>query len=108
MLRRYSHETAPNHGRGDAAGAVQDDAIEKPRGERCARREHGWAPIITVGVSMVRVIHVDGGMEFPGFSGDLVNAVSVSRFELLRAHAAEMTVAAGSIVEAVDVVGNVV
>jgi hypothetical protein len=31
----------------------------------------------------------------------------LGRFELLRAHAAEMTVAAGSIVEAIDVVGDV-
>ena len=39
-------------GAGNVAGAGHDDAIEKPCGERCARREHGWAPIITVGVSI--------------------------------------------------------
>ena len=46
---------------GNVAGAGHDDAIGKPCGERCARREYGWAPIITVGVSRVRVIQVDGG-----------------------------------------------
>ena len=46
-------------------------------------------------------------MEFPGFSGR-PSSVFLGRFKLLRAHAAQVTVATRAIVEADDVVGDII